>query len=37
MDGRMIGFMIWVILGCFMIGLGIRAFFFKNQLVFGQI
>lgn len=34
MDGRMIGFIVWVILGCFMIGLGIRAFFSKKPVGF---
>ena len=30
MDGSIIGFIIWALFGCFMIGLGISAFFIKN-------
>ena len=34
MDGRIIGFIVWVLFGCFMIGLGISAFFFKKAVGF---
>lgn len=34
MDGRIIGFIIWTLCGCFMIGLGISAFFSKKAVVF---
>lgn len=34
MDGRMIGFIIWAMFGCFMIGLGISAFFSKKPVGF---
>lgn len=30
MDGSIIGFIIWALVGCFMIGLGISAFFSKK-------
>lgn len=34
MDGRMIGFAVWALFGCFMIGLGIRAFFAEKAVGF---
>lgn len=34
MDGRIIGFIVWVAVGCFMIGLGINAFFSKKAVGF---
>lgn len=34
MDGRMIGFIIWAIFGCIMIGIGVRAFFQKKAVGF---
>lgn len=34
MDGRIIGFTVWALFGCFMIGLGISAFFSKKAVVF---
>ncbi len=34
MDGGMIGFIGWVIVGCFMIGIGISAFFKKEAMGF---
>lgn len=34
MDGRIIGFIIWAICGCLMIGIGISAFFSKKAVGF---
>lgn len=34
MDGRIIGFTVWTLFGCLMIGLGIRAFFSKKAVSF---
>ncbi|MCM1160368.1 MAG: hypothetical protein NC412_04005 [Roseburia sp.] len=34
MEGRMVGFIIWAIFGCIMIGIGVRAFFVKNVVYF---
>lgn len=34
MDGSVIGFIMWALFGCFMIGLGIRAFFSKKAVGF---
>lgn len=34
MNGRIIGFIVWALFGCFMIGLGIRAFFSKKAVGF---
>lgn len=34
MDGRMIGFIIWAIVGCIMIGFGVSAFFSKKAVGF---
>ena len=34
MDGRIIGFIVWALFGCFMIGLGISAFFSKKAVGF---
>ncbi|MEF9941436.1 MAG: hypothetical protein RSA90_05575 [Lachnospiraceae bacterium] len=34
MDGGTIGFIVWALVGCFMIGLGIRAFFSKKVVGF---
>lgn len=34
MDGMLIGFIIWALCGCFMIGLGISAFFSKKAVGF---
>lgn len=34
MDGRIIGFIVWALFGCFMIGLGISAFFSKQAVGF---
>lgn len=34
MDGRIIGFIVWALFGCFMIGLGIGAFFAKKAVGF---
>lgn len=34
MDGNVIGFIIWTIVSCFIIGLGIRAFFSKKPVGF---
>lgn len=34
MNGSIIGFMIWAIVGCFIIGLGIRTFFSKKTAGF---
>ena len=34
MDGSIIGFIVWALFGCFMIGLGIRAFFSKKAVGF---
>ncbi len=34
MDGSIIGFIIWALFGCFMAGLGIRAFFSKKAVGF---
>ncbi len=34
MDGRIIGFIIWTLCGCFIIGLGISAFFSKKPVGF---
>ena len=34
MDGSIIGFIIWALFGCFMIGLGISAFFAKKAVGF---
>lgn len=34
MDGRLIGFIIWAIFGCFIIGIGIHAFFSKKPVGF---
>ena len=37
MDGRIIGFIVWALFGCFMIGLGISAFFSKKAVGFWAI
>ena len=34
MDGRIIGFIVWALFGCLMIGLGISAFFSKKAVGF---
>ena len=34
MNGSVIGFIMWAFFGCFMIGLGIRAFFLKKAAGF---
>lgn len=34
MEGRIIGFIIWAIVGCIMIGIGISAFFSKESVGF---
>lgn len=34
MYGSVIGFILWALFGCFMIGLGISAFFSKKAVVF---
>ena len=34
MDGRIIGFIVWALCGCLMIGLGIGAFFSKKAVGF---
>lgn len=34
MDGSMIGFIVWAIVGCIMIGIGISAFFSKEAVGF---
>jgi len=34
MSGAVLGFIIWAIIGCFMIGLGISAFFSKKAVGF---
>ncbi len=34
MDGSMIGFIIWALFGCILIGLGINAFFSKKAVGF---
>lgn len=34
MDGTLIGFIIWALVGCFMIGIGISAFFSKKAVGF---
>lgn len=34
MDGSVLGFILWALFGCFMIGLGIRAFFSKKAVGF---
>lgn len=34
MDGSILGFIIWAVFGCFMIGLGINAFFSKKPVYF---
>lgn len=34
MDGTIIGFIVWALFGCFMIGLGISAFFSKKSVGF---
>ncbi len=34
MDGGIIGFIMWAVVGCFMIGLGISAFFSKKPVGF---
>ena len=34
MDGKIIGFLGWVIVGCFLISMGITAFFKKNTMGF---
>lgn len=35
MDGKIIGFIVWAIVGCFIIGIGISAFLERKQLVLG--
>lgn len=37
MNGTIIGFMIWGIVGCFFIILGITAFFKRRQWGYGQM
>lgn len=34
MDGRIVGFVGWIIVGCFLIGIGIAAFFKKKAFDF---
>ena len=34
MDGGIIGFIVWIIIGCFIIGIGISAFFRKKAVGF---
>ena len=34
MDGKIIGFIVWAIVGCFIIGIGISAFFRKKAVGF---
>lgn len=34
MDGSMIGFIIWALFGCFMIGMGVSALFSKKPVGF---
>lgn len=34
MDGRIIGFIVWAIFGCIMIGIGISAFFSRKAVGF---
>lgn len=34
MSGSIMGFIIWVLVGCFIIGVGIRAFFSKKTVGF---
>lgn len=34
MEGRIIGFIVWAIVGCIMIGIGISAFFSKEAVGF---
>lgn len=34
MDGALIGFIIWAIIGCIMVGIGISAFFSKKAVGF---
>ena len=34
MDGKIIGFIVWAIVGCFIIGIGISAFFSKKAVGF---
>ena len=36
MGGTVIGFIIWAIVGAFIIGLGISAFFMKKVVVLGK-
>ena len=34
MDGKIIGFIVWAIIGCFIMGIGISAFFKKKAVGF---
>ncbi len=34
MDGRFVGFIVWALAGCFIVGIGISAFFSKKAVGF---
>ena len=34
MGGRMIGFIVWAIVGCILIGIGVCAYFSKKTVAF---